>query len=206
MLIKSIAETSYRGMYKLAPEDGSAFFIRREYLTNLDFDSLQPGFELNEEQREELLDAGLCSVVELKAVDYLARAEQCRAGLNRKLLQKGYAAQYIDRALTFLESADYLSDSRFARAWLNTRRTNHYEGRTRLLAELMSRGISRDLSAAAVEEFFFENNEDEICRKAFEKLSRKKSGDKLTAAMIQAGFSYKQIRNAEESFPGQACE
>ena len=32
-----------------------------------------------------------------------------------------------------------------------------------------------------------------------EKLSRKKSGDKLTAAMIQSGFSYKQIHQAQES-------
>ncbi len=191
-------------MYKLAPEEGSAFFIRREYLTNLDFDALQPGFELNEEEREELLDAGLSCVVELKAVDYLARAEQCRAGLKRKLLQKGYAAQYIDRALSFLESADYLSDERFARAWLNTRRINHFEGRTRLLAELMSRGINRDISSAAIEYFFTENDEDEICCKAYEKLSKKKSGDKLVTAMMQAGFSYKQISAAVERLSGQA--
>ena len=204
MTIKSIAETSYRGMYKLAPEEGSAFFIRKEYLSSVNLEELEPVFELTDEQEEELLDAGLCAVVELKAVDYLARAEQCRSGLTRKLLQKGYAAQYIDRALTFLEAADYLSDERFSRAWLNTRRTNHYEGRTRLLAELMSRGISRDVAASAVEEFFTENDEEEICRKAYEKLSKKKSGDKLTAAMIQAGFNYKQIRAAEEGLSGQA--
>jgi regulatory protein len=33
MIIKTVAETSYSGMYKVAPEEGSAFYVRREYLT-----------------------------------------------------------------------------------------------------------------------------------------------------------------------------
>ena len=200
MTIKSIAETSYRGMYKVQPEDGSAFFVRQDYLPSVCVNGLEPGHELDEAQTDEMLDAGLAAAVELKAVEYLARAEQSRFGLTRKLCEKKYERKYVDMALDFLERAGYLSDARFARAWLNTRRTNHYEGRSRLLAELQSRGISRDVSQAAVDAFFEENDEDEICRKAYEKLSKKKSGDKLAAAMMQAGFTFKQLRAAEEGF------
>ena len=89
----------------------------------------------------------------------------------------------------------YLSDLRFAIAWLNTRRTNHYEGRSRLAAELATRGIARDVAGKALDEFFTENDEMEICRKAYEKLSKSKSGEKLTAAMLRQGFTQKQIRN-----------
>ncbi len=88
-----------------------------------------------------------------------------------------------------------MSDLRFATAWLNTRKINHYEGRSRLAAELAARGIARDVATSALDEFFTENDEDEICRKAYEKLSKSKSGEKLTAAMIRAGFTSKQIRN-----------
>ena len=186
-------------MYKLTPEEGSSFFIRREYLNSVDFDLLVPGFETTAEQDDELMDAGLCAAVEFKAVDYLARAEQSRAGLRRKLIQKKYEIEYIDRSLDYLESSDYLSDRRFSRAWLNTRSTNHLEGRTRLLSELLSRGIDREIASDAVNEFFTEHDEEEICLKAYKKLLKTKSGDKLTAALVRQGFSIKQIRLAEEA-------
>ena len=88
MTIKSIAETSYEGMFKVAPAEGSAFFIRKDYLPTLDFDLIVPDAEFDEQQTDEILDAGLICVVELKAVGYLARAEQSRFGLTQKIIAK----------------------------------------------------------------------------------------------------------------------
>ena len=198
MIIKTIAETSYSGMFKVAPEEGSAFYVRREYLTFGDenlFDKIEPAACFSDDEEDALLDAGLTCAVELKAVSYLARAEQSRFGLTRKLIEKKYEKKYIEAALTYLEGRGYLSDLRFATAWLNTRKINHFEGRSRLAAELAARGIAREVAVQALDEFFTENDEDELCRKAYEKLSKSKSGEKLTAAMIRAGFTSKQIRN-----------
>ena len=197
MVIKSIAETSYSGMFKIAPEEGSTFYIRKEYLPEGLFERLDIGAEFDDDETDSLLNAGLTCAVELKAVGYLARAEQSRFGLSRKLIEKKYDKNYVEAALTYLEERGYLSDLRYATAWLNTRKTNHYEGRIRLSAELAARGISRDVAVAALDEFFSENDEDEICRKAYEKLAKTKSGEKLTSAMIRAGFTQKQIRNLE---------
>ena len=194
MVIKSIAETSYSGMFKVAPEEGAAFFVRAEYLPEGLFESIDVGADFNETETDSLLDAGLTCAVELKAVSYLARAEQSRFGLTRKLLEKKHEKKYVEDALTYLEGRGYLSDLRFATAWLNTRRINHYEGRSRLAAELATRGIDRDVAKQALDEFFTEHNEEEICRKAYEKLSKTKSGEKLTEALIRAGFTYKQIK------------
>ena len=199
MIIKSIAETSYSGMFKVAPEEGSAFYIRKEYLPEGLFEKVDVGAEFEEEETDNLLDAGLICAVELKAVSYLARAEQSRFGLNRKFIDMKYDKKYVEAAMTYLEGRGYLSDLRFATAWLNTRRINHYEGRSRLLAELLGRGIARDVASAALDEFFTENSEDEICIKAYKKLAKNKSGDKLTAALVRQGFSIKQIRQAEEA-------
>ena len=199
MTVKSIVETSYYGMYKLVPDNGTAFFIRREYLPTVDFDSIHSGADFSEQATGEILDAGLASVVELKSIEYLARAEQSRFGLTRKLKEKKFERKYIDMALTYLESRNYLSDERYARAWLHTRKINHYEGRSRLLAELQGRGIDKDISTRAVDEFFEENDENEICAKAYERfIKRGKTGDKLTAALLKAGFSYKMIRSVNE--------
>ena len=195
MVVKTFVESSYSGMYKLTPEEGSSFYIRKDYLPEEVFERIDVGVEFSEEEADCLMDAGLSCAVELKAVGYLARAEQSRFGLTRKLLEKKYEKKYVEAALDYLEMKGYLSDLRFATAWLNTRRTNHYEGRSRLAAELASRGIARDLANTALDEFFTENDEMEICRKAYEKLSKSKSGEKLIAAMLRQGFTQKQIRN-----------
>ena len=195
MVIKSIAETSYSGMYKVAPEEGSAFYVRAEYLPEGLFERIDVAAEFDTEETDSLLDAGLTCAVELKAVGYLARAEQSRFGLTRKLIEKKYDKKYVEAALTYLEGRGYLSDLRFATAWLNTRKINHFEGRNRLAAELAARGIARDVANAALDEFFTENDEDELCRKAYEKLSKSKADEKLIAALLRSGFSMKQIKS-----------
>lgn len=195
MIISSINPTSYPGMYKVIPTEGTSFFVRPEYLPGIDFDLIDKDVEYNDSQTDIFLDAGLACVVELKAVEYLARCEQSRFGLNRKLSEKGFEKKYINMALDLLESKNYLSDLRFSSAWLHSRKINHYEGRSRLLSELLSRGISKEISNQALDEFFEENDEMEICKKAYEKFVKKgKSDEKLIAAMMQAGFSYKLIK------------
>ena len=198
MVVKTLVESSYSGMFKFTPEEGSSFYIRKEYLPEGLFEKIDVGVEFDEEQADLLMDAGLTCAVELKAVAYLARAEQSRFGLTRKLIEKKYDKKYVEAALTYLEGRGYLSDLRFAAAWLNTRKINHYEGRSRLAAELAARGIARDVAGQALDEFFTENDEDEICRKAYEKYSKKKSGDKLIEALVRAGFSLKMIKRVLE--------
>lgn len=182
MTVKTLVESSYSGMFKLTPEEGSAFFVRKEYLPEGLFERINVGLEFDDEETDSLLDAGLTCAVELKAVGYLARAEQSRFGLTRKLIEKKYDKKYVEAALTYLEWRGYLSDLRFATAWLNTRKINHFEGRSRLAAELAARGIARDVAGKALDEFFTENDEDELCRKAYEKLSKSKADEKLIAA------------------------
>ena len=195
MTVKTLVESSYSGMFKLTPEEGSAFFVRKEYLPEGLFERINVGLEFDDEETDSLLDAGLTCAVELKAVGYLARAEQSRFGLTRKLIEKKYDKKYVEAALTYLEGQGYLSDLRFATAWLNTRKINHFEGRSRLAAELAARGIARDVAGKALDEFFTENDEDELCRKAYEKLSKSKADEKLTAALLRSGFSMKQIKS-----------
>ncbi len=195
MTVKTLVESSYSGMFKLTPEEGSAFFVRKEYLPEGLFERIDVGLEFDDEETDSLLDAGLTCAVELKAVGYLARAEQSRFGLTRKLIEKKYDKKYVEAALTYLEWRGYLSDLRYATAWLNTRKINHYEGRSSLSAELTARGIARDVANKALDEFFTENDEDELCRKAYEKLSKSKADEKLIAALLRSGFSMKQIKS-----------
>ena len=63
MVIKSIAETSYSGMFKVAPEEGAAFFVRAEYLPEGLFERIDVGADFNETETDSLLDAGLTCAV-----------------------------------------------------------------------------------------------------------------------------------------------
>lgn len=186
--------------YKIAAESAE-FFLRAYYLKFVREEELCEGAEFLEEREEDLIFAGLAFAAEKKAVSYLERCEQCRAGLQKKLAQKNFEKAAVEAALDYLERRDFLSDARFARAWLNSHRIAKPQGRARLSAELASRGISRQVSENALREFFEESGEEELCARALKKRVReRKSGEKLVAALIRDGFSYKMIRAAMAEF------
>ncbi len=180
---------------EITSEDGPVFFIRTAYLFSIKPEELIPGAEFSDEREEELLDAGLCFAAETKAEEYLARCEQCRAGLEKKLAQKGHSRQAVKRALDYLESRKLLDDRRFAGAWIRSHVISKPQGRIRLTAELLARGISALDAKTAVEEFFKTASEEELCSLAVEKALRQgKSGEKLKKSILDAGFSYKIIK------------
>lgn len=186
--------------YKIATEH-AAFFLRAHYLRFVREEELCEGAEFVEAREDDVLFAGVAFAAEKKAVSYLERCEQCRAGLQKKLAQKKYEKEAVNAALDYLEGRDFLNDGRFARAWLNSHRIAKPQGRARLCAELASRGITRDVSENALREFFEESGEEELCMRALKKRVReKKSGEKLVAALRRDGFSHKMIRAAMAEF------
>lgn len=195
MVIASVEEVS-TGCVKITTSSGPSFFIRNSYLSLVKFDDIVPSAVFLEEKEDDILNAGLSFAAEKKAVDYLARAEQCRIGLVRKLTAKGFAKEPIQAALDYLESISYLSDRRFARAWLNNRKIGHSEGRGRLASELAARGISRNDADLALDEFFDANDEKTLCLRALKKCQRlKKSLEKTQDYLKKCGFSYRVIKD-----------
>lgn len=189
---------------KVAVSEGPAFFIRTDYLLHVAPNALCAGAEFAEADNDDILDAGFCYAAERKAVSYLTRTEQSRFILTKKLLAKKIELKYILRALDYLEKIGLLSDARYARAWLTARKIHHCEGRTRLAAELASRGVSQHVARSALDNFFAENSEHELCCRALEKcLRQNKSREKIYARLSQLGFSQKLIKHAFEHLPIQ---
>lgn len=187
---------------KINSSAGLAFFIRISYLKVVSPEEIVLNAEFEGQEEQDIIDAGMCYAAEMKAVEYLARAEQCRFRLTQKLLQKKYEKQYVSRALDYLEYKNYLNDARFAEFWLNGRKINHSEGRTKLLAELMSRGIAKDVAQVALENFFSQNSEYELCRRAYEKCLRaKKDPARTVRTLMTNGFSYSMIKKIMKEEP-----
>lgn len=127
----------------------------------------------------------------------LARCEQCRASLERKLLQKEFDEDTIKQALDFLESKKYLDDARYAASWIRSHCAYKPRGSIRLVRELCARGVSRDVAANAVADYFETVDEYELCCKACQKLILKNKNEKnILKSLADAGFSYKIIQRA----------
>ena len=197
MLIYSAERTS-EDVYKLSTSLGS-FFLRAAYLNDaqfiIDFDALEPNTQVSSEISEKILDAALAFSAEHAAVSYLERAEHSTELLRRKLKQKGHSDTAIQKALEYAQKRNWLSDERYAGAFLRNRSIRKAEGRTRLLAELAVRGISRDTAEKALEEFFAQKSEASLLEKAADKLKKQgKTKEQAQQALIRLGFSWSDIK------------
>ena len=196
MVIKRVEQISSEVM-KITSDTESAFFLRIRYLSLVEPDNIAPGTEFLSDSEDDLLDAALAYSAEVKATEYLSRSEQCRFGLYAKLLKKKHQNKHIEMALDYLEGEGLLSDYRFSVAWLNLRKMNHFEGRSRLSLELLSRGIKKEDAEKSLELFFSENSEEEMCRLCLAKLLRTTKNpteEKIIRSMMQKGFSLSLAR------------
>lgn len=195
VFITNIKQIS-KDCFQLTFSSGSCFFIRLNYLASVSSERIKIDEVFSEEELDELMDAGLAYSAERVAMSYLGRSEQCRFLLSQKLKRKGFEDSSIKTALDFLEMQGFLSDARFAQAWLRIRSINHVEGKIRLLSELMSRGIDRNIANAAVEEYFVDIDEESLFAKAADKCRKMgKKGPCAENYLRKKGFSQRQINS-----------
>ncbi len=219
MLVICGTRQTSSGVYEITPDSGSAFFLRTAYLSlvkeeqllpvigglgasdslYIEQADLKPGMQgvFSDEEAQDILHAALVYSVEAAAMTYLARCEHCRASLQAKLLKKNLDAAAVEQALDYLESVSYLSDRRFAGAWLQTRYIDHAEGRRRLSSELAARGVDSEAAKLALNEYFEEHDEAELCARAYRKYLRLHSNpdsDKLISSLTRLGFNYSLIK------------
>jgi regulatory protein len=86
------------------------------------------------------------------ALRLLARREHSRRELHTKLQLRDYEKQHIEQALDRLCEQNYLSDRRFAAAYVDERVAKGF-GALRIDAELRERGIDGELIDAALMPF-----------------------------------------------------
>ena len=143
---------------------------------------------------EEITDPSVKLAIEAAARS-LARCEQCRASLERKLIQKEFDEEVVKQALDFLESKKYLDDERYASYWIRSQCAFKPRGSIRLVRELCSRGVSRQIATQCVKSYFEVNDEYALCDAAYKKLvSKNKNEQKIIKSLADSGFSYKIIQ------------
>ncbi|MDR2746379.1 MAG: RecX family transcriptional regulator [Treponema sp.] len=131
--------------------DGSLFSLNPQYLPpeyrNEGYFCPEKDISANEERA--LRFASACCRAEKAALRLTARAEQNRAGLIRKLEQRGHEERCIKAVVTRLGGIGILDDSRYAALWIRARLNRGVCGPYRLIQTLMERGVNRHIALEA---------------------------------------------------------
>ena len=196
-------EEGASGVAKAATAEGSLFAFRISYLEPAcsccgmdEIPALSPGDEMDEGLLSVLIDA---MTAEYRAIYLLAKAEQYRRGLERKLLGnklsgKGLPAQAVGMALDRLEAEGLLSDRRYAEAWMRQRIRRHPEGPRSLAAALAARGVAREASREALAVFFDESRRFGLLTAAAAMLEQKlKDSSMLRQRLMELGWRPSEI-------------
>ncbi|MDR1388696.1 MAG: recombination regulator RecX [Treponema sp.] len=131
------------------------------------------------------------------ALRLVARAEQCEAGISRKLTLRRHPPPAIREALSYLVKNALVDDRRYARLWLKSRLAWSAKTPRMLVASLLARGIKSETAKASLAEALTPEVEKELIRRLLAK--KKLAVNTKTRAFLRCeGFSAGSIREAEE--------
>ncbi|MDR2607655.1 MAG: recombination regulator RecX [Treponema sp.] len=169
MTIVSIKQGNDAELFRVEFSDGSSCVFRASYLSDSLIAALatfnqnsleaQPGLrdelsppEISEDEEQAFHFAASCYRAEKQALALVARAEQCSAGLSRKLEKRGHPAAVARTVVSRLLEQDIVDDHRYALRWLASRLARSPECPRKLLAALLNRGIGREDAEKALKE------------------------------------------------------
>lgn len=112
------------------------------------------------------------AVVLAAAVRFLEARPRSTSEVRRRLRSAGYSHGLIEGALDRLTELGFLDDAGFARAWLESRDRARPRGERALRAELGQKGVSREVTDAALED-----RRDEAAARAAENGEHGDDGD-----------------------------
>lgn len=113
-------------------------------------------FELEEhgtvskEQYEQLYHEIVGKRVIKRAMHLLEKMDRTEDQLRKKLSEGGYPQELVEEAIAYVKSYHYIDDERYARTFVRLNQERKSAGRMK--TDLLSRGISSDIIARALEE------------------------------------------------------
>ena len=134
------------------------------------------------------------------ALDLLARRTHFSFELERKLADRGFAAEDIAAALDRLRGSRLVDDQKAAVELIQSRLRRAPQGRRRLRAELERKGLGSAVIDAALDETA-PSEESELAREAarrFQRRSRKADPRALARHLARLGFSTRDILSLAE--------
>lgn len=95
----------------------------------------------------------------LHLIEFRDRTEK---ELREKLVAKGYNEEQIEDTVEFLKSYGYIDDKRYASCFISDAINLKKWGKIRIRAELVRKGIDREIVDFSIEDAFMEIDEDRV--------------------------------------------
>ncbi|MBE5825501.1 MAG: regulatory protein RecX [Butyrivibrio sp.] len=139
----------------------------------------------------------------LRAMNLLQKKDYTEKQLKDKLVEGLYPSDVIDEAIRYVKSYKYLDDDRYARDYISY----HMEtrSRTRIIQDLMEKGLLKDSIYDIIEELYSEDH-GELEISQIRKLLDKKNYDpenadykerqKVMSYLVRKGYSMTLIKKA----------
>ena len=181
--------------------DGQFAFVL--YKGELSGCHIEENRELSEEIYDRIMGDILWRRIRMRCMNLLKTMDRTEYQLRTKLAQGLYPAELIDRALEWLKGLHYLDDARYAECYLRSQ--GEKKSRRQLLAELLQKGVDKELALEVLDSYEGPSEEDMI-RKLVEKKgidpekASLKERQKLYGFLLRKGFSSAEVSRVLNNF------
>lgn len=180
-----------QGRWLVQLEDGTLLRVGENEVLAF---SLYQGRELDEEERQRLLDSARKNGLKEKALNLLTGKPMSRRELERKLEQWEATEEESAAICDRMEELGFLNDEAYAQTVVRHYSAKGY-GERKLRDELYRRGVSREHWEQALEQA---RDPEEAIRAFVEKKLAGKAGDpkelkKVSDALIRRGYRWQEI-------------
>ncbi len=182
--------------------NGDVLFLSYEVFLK---SGLRKNDEVSEDRFLSLIKENRLFHLKQKAFRYLGRRLHSVKELKIKLRQKDYDSELIEEIVNELTEKNYLNDYEFAFQFTEENIRNKLWGKSKLEAELLKRGVARDVIEKVISEKLSGGNKIEnaalLLQKKIKSLNRNKLTDdkfklKLVTFLYGKGYDYDTIKQA----------
>ena len=167
---------------------------------------LVSGDEIDEARVAELEGEDAFWKARESALNLLSFRARAASELSRRLRDKGFAPEVVERCVAELVEKGLVDDSSFAETFVRDRVRLRPKGARRLVQELRARGVDAETAGEAIEEVMRaeETSELELAREAAGKWARRPNEDPLRARrrlygfLVRRGFGADTVRTVLE--------
>lgn len=199
MIVSQISEVS-KSRFRVYLDGQFAFVLYKGELLQF---QIKENKELSEESYRFIMTQVLPKRAKLRSMNLLQSKDYTKKQLEDKLRQGEYPQECIDEAIAYVESYGYIDDRRYAKDFIEY----HIEtkSRSRIEADLLRRGISKDIIRAIFDELSDMGVEQDESALINDLLSRKKycadtatrqEQQKMYGFLYRRGFSPEAITKA----------
>lgn len=172
---------------------GSFFYLLSEQVEKWDIFESKP---LTDELAEALLYAHREYLAYTKAFALIARSDHSEEMLKLKLKKRCFPEEICASVIEKLREKGFVDDELFASRYMEFALRKKHEGRRKLYARLLQKGIGRETADKTVSRVS-DDEEEAALVTAWEKLMKKKkhaTEEKMYRALLAKGFQYNDIR------------